>query len=154
MLAYSRAMINNPAGATPTAGKSMDYFAANILCPPSNESGWVWNICTVFEKTKTPAEATRIACSSRSGLPAVARPVVGRMICLTATPSACRLNDQNGYGYMDRSTTRSLSFCTGRLLALRIVENRSMYFCRAPTGCLITIQRTCSVHGGVVNDPE
>lgn len=34
MLAYSRATINNPAGATPTAGKSTDYFAANILWTP------------------------------------------------------------------------------------------------------------------------
>lgn len=60
----------------------------------------------------------------------------------------------HGSGYLDFSTTRSLSFCTGRLLALRIVANRSMYFCGAPIGCFITIQRTCSVQGGVVNEPE
>lgn len=34
VLAYSRATIDNPAGAAPTAGKSTDYFAANILWTP------------------------------------------------------------------------------------------------------------------------
>ncbi|MCX7419137.1 MAG: hypothetical protein NT013_06320 [Planctomycetia bacterium] len=34
----------------------------------------------------------------------------------------------HGNRYLDFSTTRSLSFCTGRLLALRIVANRSTYF--------------------------
>ncbi|MFM9960592.1 MAG: DcaP family trimeric outer membrane transporter [Planctomycetaceae bacterium] len=34
VLAYSRATINNPSGAAPTAGKSTDYFAANILWTP------------------------------------------------------------------------------------------------------------------------